>query len=49
MVAYKNYSYSSTEKILLLLHHYNLRSIGIHDVGTSDAGLMKELVMKMMS
>jgi DNA polymerase-3 subunit delta len=49
MVAYKNYSYSSTEKILILLHHYNLRSIGIHDVGTSDAGLMKELVMKMMS
>ena len=49
MVAYKNYSYSSTEKILILLHHYNLRSIGINDVGTSDAGLMKELVMKMMS
>ncbi len=49
MVAYKNYSYNSTEKILLLLQHYNLRSIGIQDAGTTDAGLMKELVMKMVS
>jgi DNA polymerase-3 subunit delta len=49
MVAYKNYTYSSTEKVLLLLHHYNLRSIGIRDAGTTDTGLMKELVMKMVS
>jgi DNA polymerase-3 subunit delta len=49
MIAYKNYSYSSTEKVLLLLHSYNLRSIGIQDAGTTDSGLMKELVMKMMS
>ena len=48
MQASKNYSARGTEQILLLLHHYNLRSLGIHDVGTSDASLMKELVVKMM-
>ncbi|PWT99527.1 MAG: DNA polymerase III subunit delta [Bacteroidetes bacterium] len=48
MHAAKNYSARGTEQILLLLHHYNLRSIGIHDIGTSDASLMKELVVKMM-
>jgi DNA polymerase-3 subunit delta len=37
------------EKILLLFHEYNLRSIGIHDAGTSDADLMKEMVVKMVS
>lgn len=49
MQAAKNYGHAGVEKILLLLHHYNLRSIGVHDGGTSDAGLMKELVVKMMS
>ena len=49
MVATKNYSYQNVEKILLLLHAYNLRSIGVHDIGTSDAGLLKELVVKMIS
>lgn len=48
MQASKNYGHAGVEKILLLLHHYNLRSIGIHDAGTSDAGLMKEFVMKAM-
>ncbi len=43
------YEYAGIEKVLLLLHHYNLRSIGIDDTGTDDAELMKELVMKMMS
>jgi DNA polymerase-3 subunit delta len=48
MQAAQNYSYSGVEKILLLLHHYNLRSIGIDDAGTSDAMLMKEMVAKMI-
>ena len=48
MQAGRNYSYPGIEKILLLLHEYNLRSLGIHDAGTTDAGLMKELVFKMM-
>lgn len=46
---YDNYGYAGIEKVLLLLHHYNLRSIGINDAGTEDGDLMKELVVKMMS
>lgn len=43
------YGYNGVEKVLLLLHHYNLRSVGINDIGTGDADLMKELVVKMVS
>ena len=43
------YGYQGIEKVLLLLHQYNLRSIGIDDTGTEDADLMKELAVKMMS
>ncbi len=46
MAAAKNYGYAGVERILLLLHQYNLRSIGIHDGGTEDASLMKEMVAK---
>ncbi len=48
LVAAKNYDFRGTEKILLLLHQYNLRSIGIDDAGTGDSDLMKELVVKIM-
>jgi DNA polymerase-3 subunit delta len=37
------------EKILLLLHQYNLKGIGINDAGTSDAMLLKEMVAKMIA
>ncbi len=43
-----NYGFAGAEKALLLLHHYNLRSIGVNDVGTEDASLLKEMVVKMM-
>ncbi len=46
--AAKTYGYEGTESALLLLHHYNLRSIGIHDAGTSDASLLKEMVVKIV-
>jgi DNA polymerase-3 subunit delta len=46
--AARKYDYNGVEKILLLLHQYNLRSVGVHDVGTPDAGLMKEMAVKMM-
>jgi DNA polymerase-3 subunit delta len=49
MQAARNYSYQGVERILLLLHEYNLRSVGVHDAGTGDAGLMKEMVVKMMN
>lgn len=45
----RKYEYNGVEKALLLLHQYNLRSVGVYDAGTSDAGLMKELVVKMMN
>lgn len=44
----KNYGYQGIERILLLLHHYNLRSIGIGDGGATPAMLMKEMVVKML-
>ena len=49
MQAARNYSYQGVERILLLLHEYNLRSVGVHDAGTGDAGLMKEMLVKMMN
>jgi DNA polymerase-3 subunit delta len=49
LAAAKIYGQQGVEKTLLLLHQYNLRSIGVHDAGTEDADLMKELIVKMMS
>jgi DNA polymerase-3 subunit delta len=49
VIALKNYGYEGVERAVLLLHHYNLRSIGVNDVGTEDASLMKELVVKLIS
>lgn len=43
------YSYPEVEKVLLLLSEYNLRSIGINDVGTEDASLLKEMVIRMIA
>lgn len=43
------YSYPGVEKILLLLHNYNLKTIGVGSINTEDASLMKELVVKMMA
>jgi DNA polymerase-3 subunit delta len=47
MQAANLYNYAGVEKILLLLHHYNLKSVGVNDAGTSDASLLKEMVVKM--
>jgi DNA polymerase-3 subunit delta len=44
-----NYGYDGIERILLLLHHYNLKGVGVGNSGTSDASLMKEMVVKMVS
>jgi DNA polymerase III subunit delta len=48
MLAANKYNPAAVEKVLLLLHHYNLRTVGIYDGGSSDAGLLKELVVKIM-
>jgi DNA polymerase-3 subunit delta len=47
-ITMKNYNYGGIEKIILLLHHYNLKGIGIGDSGTGSASLLKEMVLKMM-
>ena len=49
IAAAKSFGISGIEKNMLLMHQYNLRSIGIHDSGTEDADLLKEMVVKMMS
>jgi DNA polymerase-3 subunit delta len=47
--AAKLYKQQQAENIILLLHEYNLKSIGINDSGTEDALLLKEMIVKMMS
>lgn len=47
--AAKQYGYPGVEKALLLLHQYNLKSIGVGSTNTEDASLMKELVVKMLA
>lgn len=45
----KNYGYEGIERILLLLHQYNLKGVGVGNNGAaSDASLMKEMVVKMI-
>ena len=51
-VAIKNYGFSGAEKIVLLLHEYNLKSIGINSAvsgATADGELLKELSVKIIS
>ena len=46
--AARQYSAATIERLLLLLHEYNLKSIGIDSIDTSDALLLKEMAVKMM-
>ena len=49
LVAAKKYNYEGVERSLLLLHEYNLKSVGVNSPSTtSDASLMKEMVVKMV-
>ena len=43
------FSNQEVEKVLLLLHQYNLKKIGINDAGNDDAMLLKEMVVKMIA
>lgn len=47
--AAKLYDYQGVERILLLLHQYNLKSIGINNAGTEEGSLLKEMVCKMIA
>ena len=44
----RNYGYEGVEAALLLLHDYNLKSVGVNNAGHGDAALLKEMVFKMM-
>ncbi|MEP7253706.1 MAG: DNA polymerase III subunit delta [Ginsengibacter sp.] len=44
-----NYSFAEIEKAILLLHDYNLKSIGINSYGVSGASLLKELAYKIIN
>lgn len=44
----KNYSSRDMEKIILLLHEYNLKSIGVNSYKVSPGSLLKELSFKIM-
>ncbi len=46
--ASRKYGKKGTEKALLLIHEYNLKSIGIGGDGNNGPGLMKELVYHLM-
>jgi DNA polymerase-3 subunit delta len=46
--AAKNYGFAGTENVLLLLHQYNLKSVGVGSINTEDGALLKELVTKMV-
>jgi DNA polymerase III subunit delta len=48
IAAAKKYDPHAIEKNILLLNHYNLKSLGIDDAGTSDGMLLKEMIAKMM-
>ncbi len=47
--AAQRYSVTSVEKNILLLHQYNLRSLGVNDAGTSDGQLLKEMIARMLT
>jgi DNA polymerase-3 subunit delta len=49
MLAARLYTYTGVEKALLLLHQYNLKTVGVGDTGTKDASLLKEMVIKIMT
>lgn len=44
----RNYGFEGVRNALLLLHHYNLRSVGVGSGGTSENALLKELVVKII-
>jgi len=52
IIAMNNYGIAGAEKILLLLHEYNLKNIGINSAysgSASDAEFLKELAVKIIS
>ena len=49
IAAVKRYAFDGIERAILVLHEYNLKSIGINDSGTADASLLKEMAFKIIA
>ncbi len=45
----KNYRQKGVEHAILLMHEYNLKSLGIHSVSLDEGALLKEMIVKMIS
>jgi DNA polymerase-3 subunit delta len=43
------FSSEEIERVLLLLHQYNLKGVGVNDIGSTDAMLLKEMTVKMIA
>jgi DNA polymerase-3 subunit delta len=48
LLAAKNYGFTGAENALLLLHQYNLKSVGVNSINVEDGGLLRELVVKLL-
>lgn len=48
MATLSNYTFAQLEEAVLLLHYYNLKSIGIDNYGASFYSLLKELCYKVI-
>jgi DNA polymerase-3 subunit delta len=48
VTALQRYNAADVENVLLLLHHYNLKSLGINKSDIEDAELMRELIVKII-
>lgn len=46
--AAKSYEFPGTERALMLLHQYNLKSIGIGSTNTDGGSLLKEMIVQMI-
>lgn len=49
MEAARRYGYTGIERVLLLLHQYNLKNVGVGSAGSENASLLKELVLKILA
>jgi DNA polymerase-3 subunit delta len=48
VTALQRYNAADVENVLLLLHHYNLKSLGINKSDIEDAELIREMIVKII-
>jgi DNA polymerase-3 subunit delta len=49
LTAANKYNYEGVESAIILLHEYNLKSVGVNSINTEDASLLKEMIVKMIA